>query len=78
MYDICGTLPFLLCLKDVDMTGQSRGFIIFISLLRLVRMVSCWRGLQLFGKAEIIWRSYYLQLFKALFCMFFLTHVLAC
>jgi CRP-like cAMP-binding protein len=76
--DICGAIPFHLVLGSISFKDQNGAFIIFITLLRLVRVLSSWRAVQLFGKAEIIFRNNYLQVCKALLAVFFLGHFLTC
>lgn len=65
-------------MASVQLANRDGIFILFITALRLIRVVSAWRAVQLFGKAEIIFRNNYLQVFKALLAVFFLGHFLTC
>lgn len=78
IFDLCGCIPFMIVLCSVSYVGHNPAFIIFIALLRCIRMMTMWRAVQLFGKAEIIFRNNYLQVFKAVLSTFFLGHFLAC
>lgn len=76
--DIFGTIPFQLVLSSVSFEKRDKLFIVFVTMLRCLRILSSWRAIQLFGKAEIIFRNTYLQVFKALLAVFFLGHILTC
>lgn len=77
--DICGIAPFNIIIAN---SVANKKYIILKACLRVIRTLSSWRAIQLFGKAEVAFKNnkfnIIMQILKAFFYIFFLGHFLAC